>query len=212
MSDEITIRSGITRRAALLAGTAAGLASLGGRTAAWAADAPRPAAAAEGVRRHVLGGFEILTVSDGMRAGDGPHPIFGQNVDKSEMDALLEANFLPTDRFVNGFTPTLVRAGSEVVLFDTGLGAGARPDMGRLRERLGAAGIAPGDVTVVVLTHFHPDHIGGLMEDGAPAFPNARYFTGRTEYDFWSPEERPPAPPSASASWCRPTSCRWPRR
>ena len=44
------------------------------------------------------------------------------------------------------------------------------------------------------LTHFHPDHIGGLSEDGKPAFPNARYVTGQAEYDFWSPAEKASGP------------------
>ena len=43
---------------------------------------------------------------------------------------------------------------------------------------------------MVVITHMHPDHIGGLMADGAPTYPNARYVTGEIEYDFWSKEER----------------------
>jgi glyoxylase-like metal-dependent hydrolase (beta-lactamase superfamily II) len=53
-------------------------------------------------------------------------------------------------------------------------------------KQLGLAGIEPGTVTMVVLTHCHPDHVAGLMEDGKPAFPNARYVIGQVEYDFWA--------------------------
>src|SRR5690606_26797360 len=119
-----------------------------------------------------------------------PHTIFGQDQAQEDVAALLEANFLPTDRSLNGFTPVLVNTGSELVLFDTGLGPAARDaGMGQLLSRLEASGYNADEVTIVVLTHFHGDHIGGLMEDGAPAFPNARYIMGRAEYDFWTADE-----------------------
>lgn len=71
------------------------------------------------------------------------------------------------------------------------MGPGGRAQgMGRLIEGLTAGGYTPEDVTVVVLTHLHGDHIGGLMEDGGPAFPNARYVTGQIEYDFWTDTAR----------------------
>ena len=56
---------------------------------------------------------------------------------------------------------------------------------GELRNRLAAVGYTPEDITIVALTHVHPDHILGLMEDGALAFPNARHIIGRREYDEW---------------------------
>ncbi|MEL6701602.1 MAG: MBL fold metallo-hydrolase, partial [Pseudomonadota bacterium] len=63
---------------------------------------------------------------------------------------------------------------------------GRRPKAGLLEGRLVAAGFAPEDITVVVLTHMHPDHIGGMAADGAEVFTNAAYIAGAQEYNFWS--------------------------
>ncbi len=136
--------------------------------------------------RFNVGKFEVVVVKDGARPSDNPQEIFGTNQTPEVVGALLEANFLPADKFVNSFSPTLVNTGSDVILFDTGFGEGGRANgNGRLLEGLTAAGYKREDVTIVVLTHLHGDHIGGLMEGGAPAFPNARYVTGQAEYDFW---------------------------
>lgn len=167
--------------------------------AAWA-QAAMPDVDNPGFSRFRLGGFEVTAINDGLRPGDGIHTIFGIDREEAEVTALLEENFLPGDRFVNSFTPTLVNTGSELVLFDTGLGAGARGNgLGGLRARLEASGYAPDDVSIVVVTHFHGDHIGGLMEEGEPVFPNARYVTGQAEYDFWTAEERLSGPTKNAA-------------
>ena len=137
-------------------------------------------------RRISLGDFEITTIFDGASQFDQPFPFFGGNASEEEVHALAAANLLPTDSITVGFTPTLVNTGRELVLFDTGYGAATGPDTGKLRERLQAAGFSPEQVDVVVITHFHPDHIGGTIEDGSPVFSNARYVTTAQEYDFWT--------------------------
>ena len=141
--------------------------------------------------RFSVGSFGVLVVKDGSRASGAPNETFGADQSAETVGELLEENFLPTDQFVNSFAPTVINTGSDVVLFDTGMGPGGRAQgMGRLIEGLTAGGYTPEDVTVVVLTHLHGDHIGGLMEDGGPAFPNARYVTGQIEYDFWTDTAR----------------------
>ncbi|MXU65977.1 MBL fold metallo-hydrolase [Oceanomicrobium pacificus] len=174
-------------RRTLLSGVAlAGAASLAPALPAQAA-AEMQGLSVPSVYRFKMGDFEITTIRDGGVALDGPHPIFGQNVDASEVQALAEENFLPPTRMEIGFTVTLVNTGAELVLFDTGNGdTGRRPAAGLLLDHLAAAGISPEDIDIVVITHFHGDHIGGLTEGGSPAFPNARYVTGATEYDFWT--------------------------
>jgi glyoxylase-like metal-dependent hydrolase (beta-lactamase superfamily II) len=83
------------------------------------------------------------------------------------------------------YTPLLVDTGSHRVLIDTGAGPLA-PSTGHLEESLSRAGFRASDIDVVILSHAHPDHIGGLArEDGTARFPNARVLMSRREYDFW---------------------------
>ena len=135
--------------------------------------------------RFKLGGFEITTINDGAFYLKGPAPIFGEDQFPEDVAALAEENFLSSERMEIGFSPVVINTGNELVLFDTGNGAARRPGAGRLVKALKVAGYSSDQIDVVVLTHFHGDHIGGLMEEGAPVFKNARYVTGASEYDFW---------------------------
>jgi glyoxylase-like metal-dependent hydrolase (beta-lactamase superfamily II) len=179
------------RRGAFLLAAAAGgglLASGSRPPAAWAAeDAPLPRPGHYGFG---LGGFRVTALLDGYGQGDGPHPIFGQDQPAEAVQELARANFLPPDRMENSYTPVLVDTGEAVILFDTGNVPGRQPTAALLVDQLRAAGYGPDQVDVVVLTHMHGDHIGGLMRDGQPTFPNARYVTGQVEYDFWAADER----------------------
>ncbi len=132
--------------------------------------------------RFKLGSFEVTTLLAGTRAGDKPQETFGTNASPEDFAALSAANFIPADKTQNFFTPTVVNTGAELVLFDTGLAA-----EGTLAA-LTAAGYTPDQIDVVVLTHMHGDHIGGLMgADGTtPTFTNARYVTGAVEHNHWS--------------------------
>ena len=145
--------------------------------------------------RFKLGDFTVTVINDGFTIMEKPQGTFGTDQTEETVAALLEANHLPADKLANGFAPTVVQTGSETILFDTGLGAGARGNgMGQTAARMALAGIKPEDVSVVVITHMHPDHIGGLMEEGKPAFPNARYVMGQKEYDFWADPARAGTP------------------
>ncbi|MEM7041448.1 MAG: MBL fold metallo-hydrolase [Pseudomonadota bacterium] len=177
----------------LMKGAAAagvGLAAAGQISAPARAAAPLMGAERPSYYRFELGDFEVTTLLDGAVQLEGPHPIFGQNVEAAEVQALAEKNFLPPDQMSISFTPVIVNTGDQVIMFDSGNGAGRRPNAGHVAELLESAGFAAGEIDIVVLTHFHPDHIGGLMEDGAPLFPNASYVANEAEYDFWSPEDK----------------------
>ncbi len=145
------------------------------------------------VHRFKLGEFEALSILDAKAIRDGLHPHYGANATADEVHALARANNIDTQRFEHPNIPTLVNTGKQLVLFDTGNGAlpreyeqlAKRLPPGQTAARLAQAGYKPGDIDVVVLTHGHPDHIGGLTEGGKPVFPNARYVFGAAEFDFW---------------------------
>ena len=135
-------------------------------------------------RAHRLGETEVVTLLDATLPSDAlggaPHETFGLNVDDATFEEVSRNAFIPADTAQFFFTPVLVRAGGNVILFDTGLGQGG------LRAALEDAGASPSDVTHVVITHMHPDHVGGLVTDGAPTFEGAEHVTGEAEMAFWS--------------------------
>ena len=140
--------------------------------------------------RFKLGEFEVTTILDGAIQVPTVNKIFGQDQKAEDVAALMNANHLPGDKMEIGFTPVVVNTGQEVVLFDSGNGAARRPKAGNLLVALKQAGYAPEEIDAVVITHFHPDHIGGLMEGDKPAFPNARYVAGEIEYGFWTAPDK----------------------
>ncbi len=142
-----------------------------------------------GHMRFKHGEFEVTTLFDGAIQLPGPHPIFGQDQDAGDVAELAKANNLDPAKMEIGFTTTMVNTGKELILFDAGNDATQRATAGKTRAQMEAAGYSPEDVDIVVLTHFHGDHIGGLMVDGKPAFPNARYVANATEYDHWIGKE-----------------------
>lgn len=166
------------------------------------ADAARAAAPivgkqAAGVYRNKLGDMEITMVTDGARTMAMPEN-FVRNVARDEAGKMLEPA-MSAARMTVPYNPILVNTGGKLVLVDTGNGQGdPKGEVGLLLPNMAAAGVDPKQVDVVVLTHFHGDHINGLrMADGALAFPNAEVKAPAAEYAFWMSDENMAKAPEA---------------
>jgi glyoxylase-like metal-dependent hydrolase (beta-lactamase superfamily II) len=171
-------RTTLTRRAVLGSAAALPLAAVAATSAR--ATAPMMGAGTTRFNRVTLGDFEVTTLLAATTPRPDPHSIFGLNVDKATFDEVSATANIPTDQAQFFFTPTVVNTGSELILFDTGLNAEG------ITSALEAAGYTPDQVDVVVITHMHGDHIGGLMGDGGATFANARYVTASAEFDAWA--------------------------
>jgi len=168
----------LNRRTLLAGGATLPLVTFSG--AAGHAAAPMQGAGMPRFNRFMLGKFEVTTLLAGTRTVPEPQNIFGMNASTEEFAAASRAAFLPTDKAQFFFTPTLVNTGTELILFDTGLNAAGISDVIR------AAGHTPDQIDLVVITHMHGDHIGGLMGEDGVTFTNARYVTGAVEFNAWS--------------------------
>jgi glyoxylase-like metal-dependent hydrolase (beta-lactamase superfamily II) len=122
-----------------------------------------------------------------VRDGSDPRPpeFFAAGVPEPELTRAFEGLLDERGDVVVPYNCLLVRIASEVILIDSGLGpygSGAE----RLEKALAAEGVGPDDVDLVLLTHAHPDHIGGLVVAGRPRFSRARHVITREEWAFWS--------------------------
>jgi glyoxylase-like metal-dependent hydrolase (beta-lactamase superfamily II) len=134
-----------------------------------------------------VGSTRCIAVHDGdtqYRAQD-----YVANADPGVVATALERHRHPPDAIPSPYSGLVVQTGDRVVLIDTGAG-NLTPSVGHLTRNLSAAGIGAEQVDTVVITHAHPDHIGGNADDaGQPAFPNARYTLWRDEWTWWTSEE-----------------------
>jgi glyoxylase-like metal-dependent hydrolase (beta-lactamase superfamily II) len=176
----------LSRRNALAGAAAATLAPLAISTAARAA-APPVGTQAPSFYRYKVGSYELTVILDGVRPVKLDNsPI--RNAQLDEVKAVLTASRLPTDVLGFYFHPTVVNTGSKLVVIDTGNGPGSRQTgTGRMPDNLAAAGIDPKTVDVVIISHFHGDHISGLRTaDGGLAYPNAEIMVPAKEWAYWS--------------------------
>lgn len=182
----------LTRRNALLA--AAATAALPGTLAAQGAGAD--------FHRIRVGSLDVTVATDGLVQRASLPPTFVPNASAEEVTAALRAGgheSVPA----NTYNVTAVRTRQGVVLLDCGFGPQGGPaGTNRLAANMRAAGIELSEVRILAFSHFHGDHVGGLLgEGGAPAFPNARILVPEPEWAFWNddgemsrgPEARRPA-------------------
>ena len=169
----------LTRRHVL--GGAAALA-LSGQKSLAQTQAPVPA----GFRTVKVGDAEVILLSDGTRRGKltgSP----SRSATLEQFQDALAADGLPRDEIATPFQPVLVKAGGRTILIDTGNGPRTlEAGTGRTAANLVAAGVDPKQIDTVIISHFHGDHISGLLTaDGVSAFPDAEIKVPLKEWDYW---------------------------
>lgn len=131
-----------------------------------------------------LGGINATVLSDGFATGNVTDILI--DIESERFESALSQNFLPKDIVSFYYNPLHLDYGDRKVLIDVGSGDKLGPQLGKLMQNMASAGLDPLEVTDVLTTHAHVDHLGGfLLPDGSLAFPNAKYHISRVEHDFW---------------------------
>jgi glyoxylase-like metal-dependent hydrolase (beta-lactamase superfamily II) len=152
---------------------------------------------APGFYRFMVGEIEVTLVNDGIAR----RPLdagFVRNAELADVQAALEAAFQPPDTVVIPFTTTVLRTGGRVIMIDAGTGGLLAPTAGTWMGNFTAAGFAPEEVELIIVSHFHGDHIQGIRDrDGNAVFPNAQIMVPEEEWAFWMDDGRMSQAPEA---------------
>lgn len=183
----------LTRRIANWRTLAAGLAlTLFALAPAWA-EAPLAHSQVPGYYRAQLGQFEITALYDGHIGLDTK---LLKNVEEQDLQRLLARMFVNSPKMQTAVNGYLINTGKHLVLVDVGAAKLFGPTLGFMLQNLKAAGYKPSQVDTVIITHLHPDHIGGLIDaKGKPVFPKATIYTAQADSDFWLSAEVAAASP-----------------
>ena len=135
-----------------------------------------------------MGDKKIDVLSDGnLRL---PVSSLMNGVPKDEVDAFFNKHKLSLDALEPSCNLTLVRDGERTILFDVGSGPNFMPSAGKIADAMEAIELDPSEVTHVVFTHAHPDHLWGLLDDfDDPLFSEAEYMISKKEWDYWFDKE-----------------------
>ncbi len=181
-----------TRRSALSGAAALSAAAFGAGSGSSpaAAAAPPTGKQAPGYYRYKVGTHEVTVVTDGANVMALPEN-FVLNAKKDEVNAALEAAHLEKDKLAIPYSPLVVNTGSKLVVIDTGTGEAnferSKGAAGQFQRNLAVSGIDRNAVDTVIISHFHGDHVNGLLTaDNKPAFPNAEILVPKVEWAFWT--------------------------
>ena len=181
----MSTRSRLSRRALLQSCGALAASGLGSPTVAQQATPPP----ATSHRRLSFGAQDLVVLSDGHMVV--PTRVLAGNVPQAELTSFLASRGVGPERVHFHLNVALVKTGNAHVLIDAGAGGTWEPTAGRLADSLEAAGVKPDEIGTVVLTHAHPDHIWGLIDelDNSLRFPQAQYLVSAREFEFWTRAE-----------------------
>jgi len=151
------------------------------------------------VYRRCFGDSTLFTLSDGCM--DVPDAVW-TDIDASTLDEIKQSAHLPPTTFTrNGISAFLLDTPDGRALIDAGAGPLIETTAGQFAEGLASIDIRREDIDLILLTHAHPDHFGGLMHDGAPNFPNARICLHAREIDYWWSDDARAASPDITRPW-----------
>ena len=151
---------------------------------------------APGFYRYKVGDITLTAINDGF--GRRPLEGFVRNAELADVKKAMEAAFLPSDALNITFTTLVLQQGDKLTLIDTGNGDSGAPTSGTWAANFKAAGFDPKNVSTVVFSHFHGDHINGFrLKDGTAMFPNAEVMVPAAEWAFWTDESKASAAPEA---------------
>jgi len=150
-----------------------------------------------------LGAVEITLLSDGHLVV--PTPMLATNIEPGRLHDVTGST---APRVEPPCNVTLVRTPRDLVLIDVGAGAHFMPTAGKLLANLEGLGVKREDVTKVVFTHAHPDHLWGALDDfdDSPMFPNAEHIIAAAELDFWTRDDVETRLPADRSFFARPTA------
>lgn len=147
-------------------------------------------AQAAGFNKYKVGSIDVCGVADGVATFPLPDR-FVTNVDKAEVVKALQAGGQDGEKLQIPFNPVAFQNGNRIVLIDTGMGPAMNAQnaaVGNTVKNLTAAGFDPGKITDVVISHFHGDHINGLLNGTNPTYPNAQVWVPAPEWKYWTDE------------------------
>jgi glyoxylase-like metal-dependent hydrolase (beta-lactamase superfamily II) len=155
-----------------------------------------------------VGTLECIAINDGDATYEAEDYV--ANAPLEQVERALEPHGARIDDIPSPYSRLVIRTESNLVLVDAGAGD-LTPRVGKLLGNLRVAGIDPMAVDTLILTHGHPDHIGGTTDAaGNLAFPNARHVMFRAEWDYWTDEDILAGLAPIFGEWSR--RCLWPVR